>query len=925
MADYEPEAEQRCIVLKYIREDGNYSGWNLWVWNTGQKDGQVDFTELKDGAAVARIYISDTAARVGFTIRKGNWERKDFEADRFIDTSGQKVTKVTVYSGRGEFETKARVTAPVFINGNAVFCYRDDELFLNDEMHRLAEEGNGVRLKIKSESETEYSEYPMLYNQKNEYLEYTLENLDYGIYEYSYVITIDGNTYEIPDPMNNINGVSRIEYTGSSVYINADVNPERITYNENAVLSVNARLSQGTVREIYADLSSLGGSSGTYIDTGLNAVTIAVRDDVEPGIKEIPVTVVDDYGNYYIHTISVEVAEREPAGELDFDWDEAVIYFLLTDRFNDGDTSNNNIYGGGYGQSNPGAYYGGDFQGIIDKLDYLKDLGINTIWISPIVDNIDWGVPTDYGIPYYAYHGYWAKNFEEIEKQFGDLETLKRLIDEAHDRGIKIMVDVVLNHAGYGLKESEPIQNVPGYPTAEDRARFAGMFRTANEGGDIRNELAGLPDFKTEEEKVRNKIIEWQVGWLNRARTDRGDTIDYFRVDTVKHVENITWKAFKNALTEIKPDFKLIGEWFGAGVNNTAGQLRSGQMDSLLDFEFKNVAANFANGRIDETYQYLKNRGNAIDNTAMLGQFLSSHDEDGFYKVRLNGDKGKMKVAAALLITSKGQPVIYYGEELGLSGVNNYPYYDNRYVIPWGEIDKNSEMQDFYRHYKKLLNIRADYSKVFSKGISTKAAGGDAEGYLVEKRTYGDSVIYIALNTRAETARNVALPVSVPDGSVFKDEYNNVTYTANKGKIVISIPGNAQGGTAILVTDADSPGESTIPEGHIRIHYNRPNGDYEGYGLWIWNDVANPSTNWPTGAIPFDPGKMDSYGVYLDIEMKENAKKIGFLVVDRNRGDQIIRSVNFCTLNVNSICFSVYLIHEESVCKECLRKYSRGV
>jgi len=876
-----PTAVQRYILFKYLREDGNYDGWNIWVWNTGKKDGQIDFTEFKDGEAIAKIYLGNTASQVGFIVRKGDWLEKDIEYDRFIDTTGQVVTKVTVKSGVGEIEIVPKVTAPVIENGNVTFYYRDEELYQKNQMHTLAEGGNGVKLKFAG------NEYPMHYNPKNEYFEYTVENIPYGIHEYTYVVIKDGNTAEIPDPMNTVDGVSRIVYIKPTATITSDIKPNKITYNENAVLSLEIELSQGTVQEIYADLTSLGGKSRTYIDTQLNALSIAVKDTVEPGIKEIPITVIDEYGNSHLHTAFVEIVERHTNGDSDFDWDEARIYFLLTDRFNDGDPENNNLYGSAYSEENPGAYYGGDFQGIIDKLDYLSELGINTIWISPIVDNIDYGLDTPEGVPYYAYHGYWAKNFEAIEEQFGDLESFKALIDAAHDKGIKIMVDVVLNHAGYGLKESDAGNGngIPGYPTDEDRARFTGMFRTESEAGDIRSELAGLPDFKTEDAAVREQIIKWQVDWLNRARTDRGDTIDYFRVDTVKHVDDTTWKEFKNELTAVKPEFKLIGEWFGAGINNTGGQLWTGQMDSLLDFEFKSAAADFVNGKIDEAYNYLQNRGRLIDNTATLGQFLSSHDEDGFLVNRLNGDRGKMKVAAALQITSKGQPVIYYGEEIGLSGVNNYPYYDNRYVMPWDDIETDPVMKDFLNHYQKLLNIRADNSKVFSKGTSTKVAGGDLEGYLVVRRTYEDKEIYVALNTRAETANNVEIAVAVPDGSVFKDEYNGSTYTVENGKIVISIPGKDQGGTAILTTDASSNGVPPIPEGHIRIHYNRPNGDYAGYGLWIWDDVAEPSTNWPTGAIPFDPDQRDSYGVYLDIELKQNAKKIGFLVVDRILGD----------------------------------------
>lgn len=878
-----PTAVQRYIEFKYFREDGDYEGWNIWVWGTGKKDDQIDFTEYRDGYAIAKIQISNTNERVGFKLRKGSgWDTVDQDFDRYIETAGLVVTKATIYSGQPDFFVVPKVTAPVNNEGDVTFFYRDEELYRQNLMHTLAEGENGVKLKFNG------SEYLMQYNSQNEYFEYTVEDVDYGIYEYSYIITKDGVTTEIPDPMNTVDGVSKIVYIRPTATINSTVEPSSITYNENAVLSLDIELSEGTVSEIYADLTELGGNTETYIDPQLNALSISVVDSISPGTKNIPVTVIDEYGNSHTHTASVEVLQREPSGELDFDWDEARIYFLLTDRFNDGDPTNNDPNGENYGERDPGEYYGGDFQGIIDKLDYLDELGINTIWISPIVDNINFGLdtPTEEDIKYYAYHGYWAKNFEVIEEHFGDLETFKELIDAAHDRGIKIMVDVVLNHTGYGLKESDAGSGsgITNYPTAEDRARFAGMLRTVNESGDIRSELAGLPDFKTEEEAVRAQIIAWQTDWLEKARTERGDTIDYFRVDTVKHVDDTTWKAFKNRLTELDPDFKLIGEWFGAGPGNTGGQLKTGQMDSLLDFEFKAKAKDFVDGRIDEANAYFRNRDKMINNTATFGQFLSSHDENGFLISSLGGDTGKMKVASALQITSKGQPVIYYGEELGLSGMNNYPYYDNRPAMPWEDIETNESMQDMLNHYKKLLNIRASYSKVFSKGTSVKVAGGDSEGYLVVRRSYENKDIYVALNTKAEEAE-VTINVMVPNSSVYLDEYSGATYTVSENKVRFTIPGRNEGGTAILTTEAKSSGIPPVPDNHIRIHYNRPDGNYDTFGVWTWGDVASPSTGWPTGAAPFDSAQTDSYGAYIDIELAEGARQIGFLIVDRSLGD----------------------------------------
>jgi len=192
-------------------------------------------------------------------------------------------------------------------------------------------------------------------------------------------------------------------------------------------------------------------------------------------------------------------------------------------------------------------------------LDYLDELGINTIWISPIVDNVDQDHRHGKEGSQYGYHGYWAKDFTTIDEHIGDLDTLKELIDEAHDRGIKIMVDVILNHTGYGMKVMDQGAGIPNYPTPEKQVVFDGMLREEPlPGHDVLGETYGLPDFITEDPEVRAQIIQWQTDWIERARTENGNTIDYFRIDTVKHAEDTTWHAFKNELTKIKPDFKDI-------------------------------------------------------------------------------------------------------------------------------------------------------------------------------------------------------------------------------------------------------------------------------------------------------------------------------------------------------------------------------
>jgi len=338
---------------------------------------------------------------------------------------------------------------------------------------------------------------------------------------------------------------------------------------------------------------------------------------------------------------------------------------------------------------------------------------------------------------------------------------LDNLIDEAEKRGIKIMGDIVVNHAGYGMENS---------------SSFAGMIRPEEEAVEsdfILQWQGGLPDFKTEEAAVRAKLIAWQTAWANHT-TPSGNRIAYFRVDTVKHVEHETWQDLKTSLASVNPAFKMIGEYFGAGVSNTGDYLGNGQMDALLDFDFKGTARSFVNGNIDSVESTLESRNTRLSNSFTMGQFLGSHDEDGFL-YSIGNDTSKMKVAAALQITAKGQPVIYYGEEVGQYGANNYPYQTNRYDFDWSRVNDDNTMLN---HYKKLLEIRNHYPQVFAKGNrSTVTVNNDAQ-YDVFSRSYGDTVIYVGLNN-AQRAQSVTFQAPA---AVYQDLYSGEFYKIKECK-----------------------------------------------------------------------------------------------------------------------------------------------
>ncbi|MFN7249539.1 MAG: alpha-amylase family glycosyl hydrolase [Anaerobacillus sp.] len=809
-------ADPPAVRFHYERADKNYEGWNIWTWNTGAKDGQIDFDRVVNDVAIANIEVGAKIERMGFKVRRGTgWNNIDVDVDRLISVSPtESITKVFVKSGQQEFRTLPFARGPLLDAGNATFYYRDANLYKEDAMDQIEK----VAVKINGQV------HEMNYIENDQRFIITVADLQEGTYEYTFLVTINGVTSEVSDPYNlSVDRKSYIEYRELKLNLNATVYPETIDYNENAVLSVDVTGidNESDIREFYVDLTALGGKNKVKISPELNSVTIAVRDNVATGVKTLPITLVDKFGYTHNTEATISVKPRVVTSEKDFDWDEARIYFMLTDRFADGDASNN--FAPGYDPSSPGHYQGGDFKGVTQNLDYLYDLGINTIWITPIVENIYYDVAYNSDqIPYYAYHGYWALNFEELNPHLGTLDDFHELIDAASDRGMKIMVDIVVNHTGYGLKAGDGNTTNPpvGYTTDEDRARFAHMLR--HDGGipghDVFGELAGLPDLKTEVPEVRQQLVDWQVAWLDKARTEKGNTIDYFRVDTVKHVDSPTWMALKNGLTLEKPDFKMIGEVWGAGPNNDSGFLNSGTMDSLVDFDFKYIARDLVNGQITSVNNRISARNESINNTATLGQFLGSHDEDGFLE-QFRGADGTvnlalLKVAAALQITSKGQPVIYYGEELGLSGVDNWPYYDNRPVFPWHKVEGN----DVLAHYQKLLHARKDYSQVFSKGTHTLLKGNNATGYMIFERKYNGESVVVGINTK-DAAANVSVQVPFAANSTVTDVYNGHTYTVGEnGEVNLTLPGRAEGATFILVAgvvldpiDGSEPTEPEVP------------------------------------------------------------------------------------------------------------------
>ncbi len=446
-------------------------------------------------------------------------------------------------------------------------------------------------------------------------------------------------------------------------------------------------------------------------------------------------------------------------------WRDAVLYFVIVDRFANGDPGNNwNVSRGA-----KGTFHGGDLAGLRQQLDEIADLGATAIWITPVVKNIE-GFVTGAGFPDWSYHGYWADYFYSLDPRFGTEAELKALVDDAHARGMKVLLDVVYNHAGYDSR----------YLT-DPKTRF--WLRSSNQGGcgqdDLTSCVAGLPDFKIELPEVADYLMTAHLGLAKRVG------LDGFRLDTVKHVDHPFWQEHRRRIREqIGPDFFLIGEVWGGDAQSLDPWFVDDEMDAGFDFSFQGSALAWVQGRGRTVAfdRYLKSR-EKVRAGHLLSPYLSSHDVPGAL-FQLNGDKELFRLAALLELTSGGVPMIYYGEEVGRPG-GDWP--DNRSDMPWGErrIQPGAGKprdEALRAGYKKLIAIRRAH-KAFSRGVHTGlSTDGDLLVFLQRDEASGDAVVVAVNRGSAPAAASFDVPAEWGDSPV-RDVWNGEAVERTGGKV----------------------------------------------------------------------------------------------------------------------------------------------
>lgn len=450
-------------------------------------------------------------------------------------------------------------------------------------------------------------------------------------------------------------------------------------------------------------------------------------------------------------------------------WSDAVLYFVVVDRFADGDKDNNN----GVDRGAKGTFHGGDLRGLRQQLDELADLGVTALWITPVVENIP-GFVTGAGFPDWGYHGYWADDFYAMDPRFGSEEELKALIDDAHARGIEVLLDVVYNHAGYDSRYTKD-------------PRFKGWLRTEGLGtcgqDDITSCVSGLPDFKTEMPEVADYLLKAQIERAQRTG------LDGFRLDTVKHVTHEFWQEHRRRVNaELGEGFFLIGEVWGGDAQSLDPWFAGDEMDAGFDFSFQGSVLGWVQGRGRTVAfdRYLKSR-EKVRAGYLLSPYLSSHDVPGAL-FQLGGDRALFRLAAILQLTAQGVPMIYYGEEVSRPG-GDWP--DNRSDMPWGDrkIQPGAGKprdEDLRADYKKLIAIRRAH-KALSRGPHTSlSSDGDLLVFLRRDVASRDAVV-VAVNRGTQPATaSFEAPAEWGDAPV-KDEWTGEEVPRSGGRIEITV------------------------------------------------------------------------------------------------------------------------------------------
>lgn len=505
----------------------------------------------------------------------------------------------------------------------------------------------------------------------------------------------------------------------------------------------------------------------------------------------------------------------------DFNWNGANLYFAVTDRFNNGNPNNDVNFNRTEKAATLRGFEGGDLRGVIQKIDegYFNKLGINAIWLTPIVEQIH-GITDEGTGKTYAYHGYWTKDWTALDPNFGTEEDLKELVDKAHKQGIRIVLDAVINHTGpvtYADPEfpnkwvrTSPQCTYTNFETTTACTLVKNLPDVLTES----NEDVGLPRILEEkwrkEGRYEKEISELNVffvktgyprapkyyvmKWLSDYVRKYG--IDGYRVDTVKHTNEDVWKDFKEVCDQAFAEFKLqnpkkvldsspfftVAEVYGYGIsqkrlydfsNKKVNYFQNG-FTSMINFDFKGDA-NKSYEEIFSSYdKILQNdlKGNTVMN------YISSHD-DGW---PFDKERKRTYESATKLLLAPGISQVYYGDETGRKLTVNGAEGDAnlRSNMNWNDVKNNPETQKLLEHWQKLGQFRRNHAAV---GAGKHQMISNSPYWF--SRTYKEDQVIIGLDLPKGT-KEVNVSGIWQDGTRVKDAYSGATMPVINGIVSLT-------------------------------------------------------------------------------------------------------------------------------------------
>src|SRR5215213_4917512 len=540
---------------------------------------------------------------------------------------------------------------------------------------------------------------------------------------------------------------------------------------------------------------------GTYI-----FVDVGIDNDAVPGKRALSITTPRGSAR-----AEFEVIERlNRAGRFQGFSPQDVMYLIMLDRFADGDQSNNDPpqSRGLYDRKNKFYYHGGDLQGVIDRLPYLKELGVTAIWLTPWYDNYNRlnEVELKEDKPSTGFHGYNPQDFYAVEEHFGTHAKLRELVDAAHRSGIKIIQDQVMNHTGpyhpwvddpptptwFNGTGSKHLKNVFQTWVLHDPRAVHSLKRETMEGWF----LDFLPDLNQHDPEVSRYLIQNTLWWIGTTG------LDGIRMDTWQYVPNSFWRDWTAAVKREFPNFKVVGEVKDGDVVHTSffqgGRVRfdgvDSGLDSLLDFPlFYPIRHAFAEGKpVDEIPKTLA-KDYLYNNAEILVTLLGGHD-DGRFMSEKGATIDGLKLANALVLTTRGVPQLYYGDELAMEGEDEPT---TRADFPGGfpgdkrnaftSAGRTKDEQELFEYIKRLTTLRREIEPLRTGKLVNLYISEQQYAYA---RTIRNEAVIVVINNDSNTAeiefdvsrltsRNASLTdrLSVTRSAIVRD-----------GKLKVSLP-----------------------------------------------------------------------------------------------------------------------------------------